>query len=72
MKGLKKQAVKAANKFAEDGIKQYYTRWGNHIYDEGVSIKDEQKFKDFTKMIKDDISAIERQAQIHKMYVNVE
>ena len=72
MKSLQQSALQAANKFAEDGIRQHYTRWSNHIYEEGISIKDEKKFEAYTKMIKNDIDALERQAAIHKMYANVE
>ena len=72
MEGLKQSALKLATQFSEDGLKQYYTRWGNHIYDEGLSIKDEKKFNDYTKLIKDDIAAIERQVTLHKLYADVE
>ena len=72
MGALKSAALEAAKKFPLENTRNFFTRWSNHVYEEGISIEDDKKFQEYVKTVKADIAAIQRQSTIQNMYVDVE
>lgn len=68
MKVIRDSAKEAAKQFTNDGLKQFYTRWGDNMYEEGLKITDEVKFKDFVRVCQDDLASIKRQATIRNLF----
>ncbi|EAX99608.1 hypothetical protein TVAG_215080 [Trichomonas vaginalis G3] len=69
MAGLRETIQKVALDFPQKNFQEHYKRWGEHIYTEGTSIKDQKKFDQFLKITKSDIEALKRQVVIQKMYL---
>lgn len=68
MKVIRDSAKETAKQFTNDGLKQFYTRWGDNMYEEGLKITDEVKFKDFVRVCQDDLASIKRQATIRNLF----
>ncbi|OHT15125.1 hypothetical protein TRFO_14488 [Tritrichomonas foetus] len=71
MAPLRDAAKTLAKEFFDEGMKEYFTRWGDNVYDEGLTIKDDKLFKEYTQRITADLEAIKRQATIQKLYHDV-
>lgn len=69
MATLRDTIQKAALDFPDKNFQEHYKRWGDNMYTEGTSIKDQKKFDSFLKTLKADVEAIQRQAKIQKMYI---
>ncbi|OHT13006.1 hypothetical protein TRFO_03398 [Tritrichomonas foetus] len=52
-------------------MKEFFTRWGDNVYNEGLTIKDDKLFKEYTQRITNDLEAIKRQATIQKLYHDI-
>ena len=67
-----RESVKiVANEFSDPNFRSFFLRWGDNMYKEAMSIKDEKKHEEFQRIVSDDYEAIKRQAVIQKLYKDV-
>lgn len=64
MEALRNAAKSVAKEFNEPSMAQRYSLWGDCIFNEGISIVDQAKFENYTKLIKSDIESLRKQAHI--------
>ena len=69
---IREAAKLTAQEFAQDGMRQFLTRWADNVYDKGTALADEKAAMKFADEVKLDIEAFQRQAKIAKMYETVE
>lgn len=62
METLRTAAKKVAKEFNEPGISRKYSTWGDCLFNEGMSIKDQTKFDRYTKLIRSDIENLHQLA----------
>ena len=72
MAPIRDAAHEVAKEYVLEGMQQFFTRWGDHVYEEGMQIKDQKKLENYANEKKDEIEAIRRQAKIQKMYKDVQ
>ena len=65
---LRDMAKNVSQEFVIEGMKQHFNRWADHIYETGMSMKDEKSMKDYSKLVASDIEAMKRQVVIQKLY----
>ncbi|KAH0793537.1 hypothetical protein GPJ56_002584 [Histomonas meleagridis] len=72
MGSIRDAAKNVAAEFIDNGTKQFFTRWSDHIYEEGSKITDQKQLEKYAAERNSEIDALKRQVQIQKMYQNVE
>lgn len=69
---LRDSARAAASQLVDEGMKSFFIRWSQNIFNEGSAIKDPKEFDQFSKRILGDIDMIKRQALLQKLYQDVQ
>ena len=64
MKPLQRAAKEAADQFVVEGLKQFFTRWSDQIYDHGMKINDKSELLNFADKMKGEIEFLKHQASI--------
>ena len=72
MSSIRDAAKSVAAEFVCEGTKQFFTRWSDNIFEEGMKISDQKQLEKYAEEKRFEIDALKRQVQIQKMYQNVE
>jgi hypothetical protein len=72
MAPIRDAAYAVANEFLAPGMKEFFTRWGDNVYQEGINLKSEVEARAYADEKKNDIKALKRQATIQHLYKNVD
>jgi hypothetical protein len=72
MRPIREAARLVAKELIAPGMKEFFTRWGDNVFREGTSIKEEREAIAYVEERKKDIESLVRQAKIQHMYENVE
>lgn len=72
MAPIRESAKSVAASFAHEGMKQFFIRWGDNVYNEGIKISDRKELEAYAAAKKKEVEALQRQAAIQQMFKNVD